>query len=108
MLRQGFSAGCQHQEEFVAKKKLLSRQMKQGKNHKFCRDKGSFITTLIIETWKCLLRMKKSFRERPLPRQGNVCRDIGRRNICRDKVMYVATLKEEETLVATYKQGRDM
>ena len=24
MLRQGFSAGCQHQEEFVATKKLLS------------------------------------------------------------------------------------
>ena len=29
MLRQSFSAGCQHQEEFVATKKLLSSQMKQ-------------------------------------------------------------------------------
>ena len=29
MLRQGFSAECQHQEEFVVTKKLLSRQMKQ-------------------------------------------------------------------------------
>ena len=32
MLRQGFSTGCQHQEEFVATKKLLSRQMKQAGN----------------------------------------------------------------------------
>ena len=46
--------------------------------------------------------------ERPLSRQGNVCRNIERRNICRDKVMYVATLKEEEMLVATDKQGRDL
>ena len=79
-----------------------------GKKQKFCHDKGSFVTTLIIATWKIWLRQKKSFRERPLSRQGNVCRDIERRSICRDKVMYVATLKEEETLVATDKQGRDM
>ena len=75
---------------------------------KLCRDKGSFVTTLIIATWKKLLRQKKIFIERPLSRQGNVCRDTERRNICRDKVMYVATLKEEETLVAIDKQGRDM
>ena len=29
------------------------------------------------------------------------------RDFCRDKVMYVATLKEEETLVVTDKRGRD-
>ena len=78
------------------------------KKHKFCCDKGSFVTTLIITTWKSLLRQKKSFREIPLSRQGNVYRDTERRNIYRDKVMYVATLKEEKTLVATDKQGRDM
>ena len=55
MLRQGFSIGCQHPEEFVATNET-------GRKKKFCRD----------------------------------------------KVMYVATLKEEETLVATDKQGRDM
>ena len=81
---------------------------KIGRKHKFCHDKGSFVTTLIIATWKSLLRQKNSFRERPLSRQGNVCCDIERRNICHDKVMYVATLKEEETLVATDKQGCDM
>ena len=63
---------------------------------------------LIIATWKSLLRQKKSFKERPLSLQGNVCRDTEKRNIYRDKVMYVATLKEEEMLVATDKQGRDM
>ena len=64
--------------------------------------------TMIIAIWKSLLREKKSFRERPLSRKDNVCRDTKRRNICCDKVMYVTTLKEEETLVATVKQGRDM
>ena len=49
-----------------------------------------------------------SFRERPLSRQGNVCHDTERRNICHDKVMYVSMLKEEETLVVIDKQGRDM
>ena len=78
------------------------------RKQKFCCDKGSYVTTLIIATWESLLRQKKSFKERPLSRQGNVCRDIERRSICRDKVMYVVTLKEEETLVATDKQGRDM
>ena len=79
-----------------------------SKKQNFCRDKGSSVTTLIIATWKSLLRQKKSFRERPLSRQGNVCRDTEGRSICCDKVMYAATLKEEETLVATDKQGRDM
>ena len=78
------------------------------KKKNFCRDKGSSVTTLIIATWKNLLRQKKNFKERPLSQQGNVCRDTERRSIYRDKVMYVATLKEEETLVATDKQGRDM
>ena len=32
MLRQGFSAGCQHKEEFVMTKKLLSQQMKQAES----------------------------------------------------------------------------
>ena len=54
------------------------------------------------------MRKKKSFKERPLSRQGNVCCDTEQRNICCDKKMYVATLKEEETLVATDKRGRDM
>ena len=101
MLQQGFSIGCQHQEEFVATNET-------GRKHKYCHDKGSSVTTLIIATWKILLRQKKSFRERPLSRQGNVCHDTERRSICRDKVMYVVTPKEEETLVATDKQGRDM
>ena len=79
-----------------------------GRKNKLCRDKGSSITTLIIVTWKSLLRQKKSFRERPLSRQGNVCLDTERKNICHDKVMYLATLKEEEKLVATDKQRRDM
>ena len=47
-------------------------------------------------------------RKRPLSQQGNVCRDTERRSFCRDKVMYVTTLKEEETLVVTDKQSRDM
>ena len=79
-----------------------------GIKHKFCREKASSITTMIIPTWKNLLRQKKSFRERALSRQGNVCRDTKRRNICCGKVMNVATLKEKETLVATNKQGYDM
>ena len=64
--------------------------------------------TLIIATWKSLLRQKKSFKERPLSRQGNVCCDTERRSICRNKVMYVGKMKEEKTLVATDKQGRNM
>ena len=55
-----------------------------------------------------LVETEESFRERPLSQQGNVCRDTERRNICRDKVMYVATLNEEETLVEIDKQGRDI
>ena len=70
-----------------------------SRRQKLCREKGSSVTILIIATWKILLRQKKSFREGPLSRQGNVCRD---------KKMYVATLKEEETLVAIDKRGRDM
>ena len=77
-----------------------------GKKQKFSRDKGSSVTTLIIAIWKSLLR-KKSFRERPLSQQGNVCCNT-KRSIYHDKVMYVATLKEEETLVVTDKQGHDM
>ena len=34
--------------------------------------------------------------------------ELRRKISCRDKVMYVATLKEEETLVMIDKQGRDM
>ena len=68
---------------------------------------SSSVATLIIATWKSLLRQKNSFKERPLSRQGNVCRDTRRRSFCHDKVMYVMTLKEEETLVVTDEQGRD-
>ena len=75
-----------------------------GIKHKFCREKASSITIMIIPIWKNLLRHKKSFKERAL----SVCRDTERRNICCGKVMYVATLKEKETLVATNKQGYDM
>ena len=32
--------------------------------------------------------------------------ELRRKILCRDKVMYVATLKEEETLVMTDEQGR--
>ena len=49
---------------------------------------------------------------------GRICHDkeapvltneTGRKHkFYRDKVMYVATLKKEEVLVTTYKQGRDM
>ena len=101
MLRQGFSAGCQHQEKFVTTNET-------GRRQKLCCDKGSSVTTLIIATWKSLLRQKKRFRERPLSRQGNICRDTEQRNICHDKKMYLAMLKEEETLVATDKRGHDM
>ena len=41
-------------------------------------------------------------------RQGNLCRDTDKRSLYRDKVMYVMTLKKEENLVVTDKQGRDM
>ena len=40
--------------------------------------------------------------------QDYVCRDIERRSFSCDKIMYVATLKEEETLVVTDKQSCDM
>ena len=79
-----------------------------GRRQKLCHDKGSSVMTLIFATWKSLLRQKKSCRERPLSQQSTVCRDTEQRNICRDKVMYVKTLKEEETLVAINKRGRDM
>ena len=75
---------------------------------KLCHDKGSSVTTLIIAAWKSLLKHKNIFRERHLSRQGNVCRNTKKRRICHNKVMYVMTLKEEETLVAIDKQGRDM
>ena len=89
-------------------KEALIATNETGRKHKCYCDKGSSVTTLIIATWKSFLRQKKSFRERPLLRQGNVCHDTERRSICRDKVMYVVTSKEEETLVVTDKQSRDM
>ena len=79
-----------------------------GRKQNFCRDKGTSVTIVIIATWKSLLRQKKNFKEIPLSQQGNVCRDTERRSIRRDKMMYVETLKEEETLIAIYKQCRDM
>ena len=75
---------CRNNEAPVAKNET-------GRKQKLCRDKGSSVTTLIIATWKSLLRHEKSFKEKPLSRQGNVCRDA----------------EEEETLVAIDKQGRD-
>ena len=89
-------------------KKLLSRQMKQAESRNSVATRDLLSRQKIIATWKSFLRQKKSFRERPLLRQGNVCPNTKRKNLCRDKVMYVATMKEEETLVATDKQGRDM
>ena len=71
-----------------------------GRRQKLCCDKGSSITKLIFAIWKSLLRQKKSYRERPLSQKSNVCRNTEQINICRDKMMYVVTLKEEETLVA--------
>ena len=68
-----------------------------GRKHKFCRNKGSYVTTLIIATWESLLRQKNRFKERSLLRQGNVCRDTERRSICRDKVMYVATRRKKKS-----------
>ena len=79
-----------------------------GRKRKFCRDKGSSVMTLIIATWKSLLRQKKGFRERPLPRQGNVCRNTEIRSICCNKVMYIVMPKEEENVVMIDKQGSDM
>ena len=87
---------CHDKEALVAKNET-------GRRQKLCRDKGSSFTTLIIATWKSLLRPKKSFKEISLSRQGNVCRNTEQRNICRDKKMFVVTLKEEEMLVATDK-----
>ena len=74
-----------------------------GRRQKLCCDKVSSVMALIIATWKSLLRQKKRFKERPLSQQGNVCRNTEQRNIYHDKKMFVATLKEEETLVATDK-----
>ena len=96
------------QERICRDKEAPIATNETGIKHKFYRDKGSFFTILIIATWKSLLRKNKSFRERPLSRQGNVCRDTERRSIYHNKVMYVTTPKEEETLVVTNKQGRDM
>ena len=62
MLRQGFSAGCQHQEEFVATKKLLSRQMKQAEIRNlsrqgiFCHDTYHCNMKKLIETEEQLQR----------------------------------------------------
>ena len=53
--------------------------------------------------WTCWFLQK----ERIMSRQGNVCRDTGRRSFCRDKEMYVVTLKEEETQVVIDKRGRN-
>ena len=108
MLRQGFSAGCQHQEKKFRDKEAPVAINETGRRQKLCCHKGSSITTLIIATWKSLLRQKKSFRERPMSQQGNVCHNTEQRNICRDKKLYVAKLKKEETLVAIDKRGRDM
>ena len=57
-----------------------------GRKQNFYHDKGSSVMTLISGTWKSLLRQKKSFTERPLSRQGNVCHDVeGRRNAGYDR-----------------------
>ena len=56
-----------------------------GRRQKLCHDKGSSVTTLIIATWKSLLRQKNSFKERPLLGQGNVYRNTEQRNIYGDK-----------------------
>ena len=91
---------CRDKEAPVATNETSRKQ-------KLCHNKGSSVTTLIIATWKSLLRQKKSFRERPLSRQGNVCCETERKKyICHDKVMYVAK-NEEETMVVTDKQGHD-
>ena len=89
-------------------KKLLSRQTKHAESRNFVVTRDLLSRQKIITTWKSLLRQKTSSRERPLSRQGNVCRDTERKNLYRNKVMYVAMMKEEEMLVATDKQGRDM
>ena len=43
-----------------------------------------------------------------MSRQGSECHDTERRSFFHNKVMYVTTLKEEETLVMTNEQSRDM
>ena len=63
---------CRDKEALVVTNETIRKQ-------KLCRDKGSSVTTLIIATWKSLLRQKKSFKERPLLQQGNVCRDAEER-----------------------------
>ena len=108
MLRQGFFSKMSTPGRIFRDKEASVMTNETSRKQKFCHDKESSVLTLIIATWKSLLRQKKSFKERRLSRQRNVCRDIERRSICRDKVMYVATLKEEETLVVKDKQGRDM
>ena len=63
-----------------------------GKKQKFCHDKASSVTTRIIATSKRWLRQRKSFREKLMSQQGDVCRDTeGRRDTS-----------------WTNKQGRDM
>ena len=62
-------------------KQALVATNETGRKHKFCRDKGSSITTLIFATWKSSLRLRKSFREKFLSQQGDVCREAeGRRD----------------------------
>ena len=50
MLRQGFSVGCQHKEEFFCYKEAPVSTHETGRKQKFCCDKGSSVTTQIIAT----------------------------------------------------------
>ena len=80
-----------------------------------CRDKKWEESNNSVETKKVYVATRFFSRMSTL---GRICREKEapvttnetgiKQKLCRDKVMYVATLKEEETLVATDKQGRDM
>ena len=49
--------------------------LETGRKQKFCCDKVSYVATLIIATWKSLLRQKEYAEEIPLSQQENLCCD---------------------------------
>ena len=74
-----------------------------------CRDRIPFCCDTDYCNIENVVETEEELRKkRPLSRQGNVCHDTERRSFCHDKVIYVATLKEEETLVMTDKQSCDI
>ena len=55
---------------------------------------SSLVTTLIIATWKSLLRQKEYVEERPIATRKSMSRHCMKK-FCHDNVMNVATLKDK-------------